>query len=140
MTDTDLLPCPFCGGNAKLYEQASYTDEMHDAWIQCTACHIETDVATDFERYYARVAVIRKWNRRDWSAAMAIVHSAQWGDFTPTTMTVTSNVIPDDADDVILDSPNWYAGSIDELKQRNFVRVNDPRRNVIPDDGNVVQD
>lgn len=91
MTDTELLPCPFCGGAAKLYEQASHTDEMHDAWVQCATCHIETDVASDFEPYYARVVVTRKWNKRDWSAAMAIVYSAKFSDFTPITPT-TNNI------------------------------------------------
>lgn len=31
-------------------------------------------------------------------------------------------------EDMELDSPNWYSPAIDELKARNFVRINDPRK------------
>ena len=49
----DLLPCPFCGGKASLYED--YTGH----WlVQCDSCGISTLKKGSIE------AVILDWNRR----------------------------------------------------------------------------
>ncbi len=40
-------------------------------------------------------------------------------------MSLSENYVAEE--EIELDSPNWLESSIDELEQRNFTRVNDPR-------------
>lgn len=51
----ELLPCPFCGGEAVLhhyyYKECAY-------WVQCDACRVSTLAYLDKEY------VIRAWNTR----------------------------------------------------------------------------
>jgi Lar family restriction alleviation protein len=85
MTDAELLPCPFCGGPAKLYYDDSGDYERHWSWlIECSGC--ECDMTRR-----KKEDVIAAWNKRDWSAAMAIVHSVHSTKFVPTTMTTTNH-------------------------------------------------
>ena len=51
MTDK-LLPCPHCGGKAKI------EDPTHSPWIRCTGCGIRT------APYGWKQDAIKAWNRR----------------------------------------------------------------------------
>ena len=67
MTDTELKPCPFCGRNAVISPNNSYTDERQVFTISCSAtdddeCDV-TPVTTDFYREHLRLWV-DKWNTR----------------------------------------------------------------------------
>jgi len=50
-----MLPCPFCGGKAKLYGGA-YSQETYDA--ACTKCRASTSGTMD------RQESIDRWNKR----------------------------------------------------------------------------
>lgn len=61
-----LLPCPFCGGEAKV----SSNDMMikgvseHCAWVWCTKCHMRTSYMLRSKReHYVRDAA-NAWNER----------------------------------------------------------------------------
>jgi len=67
--DTDLLPCPGCGGEAKVVREAFY--EI----VRCTGCGLKIDpvaaCATSWEEAkHDREHLIRKWNnlprRKSW--------------------------------------------------------------------------
>lgn len=56
MSDTELKPCPFCGGRAVLQENNHYTD----VWsAMCRNCYSESD------RYHTIESAIEAWNRRE---------------------------------------------------------------------------
>ena len=77
MSDTELLPCPFCGGKAKLKggdyiepviaENGAYVDaefESFPSWVECTKCHAtgqDFDNGDDTDEEKA----IEAWNRRE---------------------------------------------------------------------------
>lgn len=54
MSEIELLPCPFCGGEAKLHHNL-LTDKFK---VWCSKCDCRTDVYSDKEE------AIRKWNTR----------------------------------------------------------------------------
>lgn len=54
MTDVLLKPCPFCGGKAGFYEDASYTR----VYVRCEGCRTRSDLCSD--KWGAAAA----WNRR----------------------------------------------------------------------------
>ena len=61
MTATDeLLPCPFCGGTARIRHLTTAGVPTH-SMVECTKCHIKTDyyVYEFGERNVAKI-----WNRR----------------------------------------------------------------------------
>jgi len=54
----DLLPCPFCGGDAEMREGTA----LHDTWlVRCVACGVKTMTeytkACPTETWNARVAI-----------------------------------------------------------------------------------
>ncbi len=55
----ELKPCPFCGGEAKLYDllQDDGKKTWYDYYIECTVCHSRTDDGEKME-------VIKTWNTR----------------------------------------------------------------------------
>ncbi len=56
---SELKPCPFCGGEAKLYVRSIHGLLFGDYyWVKCEDCNAET--ASDFEKSVA----IEAWNRR----------------------------------------------------------------------------
>lgn len=60
MTMTDLLPCPFCRGSAKL--NSTYANQEY--YIQCNRCLILYD--RDRNGYFkSEKEVVDKWNTRD---------------------------------------------------------------------------
>lgn len=58
-TTDDLLPCPFCGGQARV-ESIGPSGGDYEAtyYVQCSACQVTTDQAD------APQHVIDAWNRR----------------------------------------------------------------------------
>ena len=52
----ELKPCPFCGGDAVLYEDRYQYQES--AWIRCTRCGIHT------QTLIGKNEVIQQWNTR----------------------------------------------------------------------------
>lgn len=55
MSEIKLLPCPFCGGEAKVIENNCYTD-IHS--VMCKNCFSESD------RYHTQDEAIEAWNTR----------------------------------------------------------------------------
>jgi Lar family restriction alleviation protein len=61
-----LLPCPFCGGIAHIYEQFSAIDDVE---ILCNSCgasggSFNVDDGEPRERSRNRKAAIEHWNKR----------------------------------------------------------------------------
>ena len=59
----ELKPCPFCGGEAKLYNQ-KVVGGYDYSYVQCKKCHIQTacyDISTD---YCSSEMATEDWNRR----------------------------------------------------------------------------
>lgn len=66
MTDTELLPCPFCGGAAKLFHDTSSDDERN--WVFVVECADWT--CTDARK--TKAEAIAAWNRRTANVIPAI--------------------------------------------------------------------
>ena len=56
--ETELKPCPFCGGRAELHEEGNY------CLVKCTQCGAETGIVRMSLKYCANEKVIEAWNRR----------------------------------------------------------------------------
>ena len=57
MSEEKLKPCPFCGGEAKLYSRA-VDWLLSEHVVRCKKCHCMTDT------YDTKVETIEAWNRR----------------------------------------------------------------------------
>lgn len=55
---TELKPCPFCGGEAKMIKFQKVGSETCEYVMQCWGCHAKTRVCKTDEE------AIRAWNRR----------------------------------------------------------------------------
>lgn len=63
LPQTELKPCPFCGGIARLYNQ-KVRGGYDYSYVICEACRIRTmqyEVSTE---YCSRDKAINDWNRR----------------------------------------------------------------------------
>lgn len=60
---TELKPCPFCGGEAELFEIYHYNDSLTLFQAGCEACGIHFRGCRD-TKAEARQVAIEKWNRR----------------------------------------------------------------------------
>lgn len=65
MKETELKPCPFCGGKAKYYEEHTdngavevYYREYHYYFVECNCCKVQM-LST-----LGKEDVKRRWNRR----------------------------------------------------------------------------
>ena len=62
MSDYKLLPCPFCGGEAKVLKHTFMDDDgFEDIWgwsIECMDCHVAT------RGYNGEGQAIDAWNTR----------------------------------------------------------------------------
>lgn len=56
MSNTELKPCPFCGGEAKI-ATCDWGYAMKEYWAYCS-CGCET------KKFYSKERVIEKWNTR----------------------------------------------------------------------------
>ena len=58
--DTELKPCPFCGGNAIIIQNAGYKlfDKIPYIFITCNRCHMAFTCTDDEDRIRA------VWNQR----------------------------------------------------------------------------
>ena len=61
MNDTELLPCPFCGGEVELRHDTSSDYERH--WTYTVRCPNQ-ECGCDFGHYEMASQVATKWNRR----------------------------------------------------------------------------
>ena len=68
-TEDDILPCPFCGGEAKVEYVGPSREQIQHAiawahdydaayYVQCSKCQVTTDQASEPQH------VIDYWNRR----------------------------------------------------------------------------
>lgn len=57
MSEIKLLPCPFCGGEAEVYEQ-KHREYASTYYVRCKSCHCKT-----IERI-GKGIVIEQWNTR----------------------------------------------------------------------------
>ncbi len=75
--DADLLPCPFCGSEARLHE-VSLNDKDSIFAVRCTGCGAESRRETngchilperkEIDKQAAAELVVDAWNRRTTSA------------------------------------------------------------------------
>ena len=59
VSEVKLLPCPFCGGKAKIYV-APETDSAHYCCVECTLCKASTHKHID----YLTDTAVSEWNKR----------------------------------------------------------------------------
>ena len=72
MNEINLLPCPFCGGDAKLINRHDICEDEYSSYIKCEQCGIQTqEIDTTVTRYdprpigtYALEYLINIWNTR----------------------------------------------------------------------------
>lgn len=57
MSKTKLLPCPFCGGEAKV-ATCDWLFSVRDYWIYCRSCDCSSG------RYHSKDQAIKAWNKR----------------------------------------------------------------------------
>lgn len=64
-SETLLLPCPFCGSEAKL-TQWKDTLDPNASWVKCTNsdCMVMTESYHDVDSENAKNKAIAAWNRR----------------------------------------------------------------------------
>lgn len=55
MSGVELLPCPFCGGNATMWGACGQAPEQ---WVKCDRCAASGDTSSGEDR------AAKKWNRR----------------------------------------------------------------------------
>lgn len=58
MSEINLLPCPFCGGEAELLHTQTYS--AHTLfWVECMECDCKT---SDFEDVLGKEKAVAAWN------------------------------------------------------------------------------
>lgn len=61
MNNTELKPCPFCGGEAEVLHYETFTinfSSVYKYYVSCKKCNANTDLKASIED------VIKAWNRR----------------------------------------------------------------------------
>ena len=77
---TNLLPCPFCGGEAATEEEFTSFNV-----VRCTACGVVTDT------YDTIAEAIAAWNRRGIPSPVTDTDIAKWLDYLRTIEPVDRN-------------------------------------------------
>lgn len=70
---TELLPCPFCGGEAKLFHNTQAEDARNWWWI--AYCVNEDNCGAGIGGGASEAAAITQWNRRDTNAILSAFYS-----------------------------------------------------------------
>ena len=61
--NSDLKPCPFCGGNAEIkYEE--YVTDVVSAFVYCTNCKVKFYVSFEDSKEEAYIKLVKLWNTR----------------------------------------------------------------------------
>lgn len=61
-SETKLLPCPFCGGEAQLVHWTNQLSWNANYGVKCTSCKILLDSAHSY--FHTEEEAINAWNRR----------------------------------------------------------------------------
>ena len=68
MKETELKPCPFCGGNAELYDDTEcggFGLYVKRFFVICEECHASGGEANDYvDKGNLKKLAIKRWNRR----------------------------------------------------------------------------
>ena len=63
--NTDLLNCPFCGGNAELITRGNNATKKRSAEVECTQCHTKQITGAIYkDLMWCAKTAIEKWNKR----------------------------------------------------------------------------
>lgn len=62
MSDIELKPCPFCGGEAKMYDGVFITKGY--AYVMCLECKTQTKQVYESVEYCASAKAAELWNER----------------------------------------------------------------------------
>ncbi len=63
----ELLPCPFCGGEASLSESKKYKDSMRYHYIECIDCAASSDISPTPINKRSTISILEAallWNTR----------------------------------------------------------------------------
>lgn len=63
MKETELKPCPFCGGKANLIENHICGGKDY-SYVTCESCHVRTQQYTVSVRFCPNDEATKAWNRR----------------------------------------------------------------------------
>lgn len=58
----ELKPCPFCGGEAKLFNNKSLSNDF--CWVECTVCKSRTVNVYEDLKYCTYDQAAELWNAR----------------------------------------------------------------------------
>lgn len=59
MIERKLLPCPFCGGKAKMFKSYEYSDNFPVYWVEC-----EDILCCGSAQMAHKISTSERWNKR----------------------------------------------------------------------------
>jgi Lar family restriction alleviation protein len=64
MSDIKLLPCPFCGGEARIESNGNFSDDIWFAFAACLTCKAQGPMLKGPKIEICEVQAADAWNRR----------------------------------------------------------------------------